>query len=215
MAYAAFANDGKLIRPYVVDEIIDETGTVVVKTQPHSIRTVAKPSTLQNLYPIFQGVLTEQGTAELARVDGVAIAGKTGTAQKYIDGRYQARYRASFVGFYPVEDPKYVIYVLLDEPKTSIYGGFVSGTVFRNITQRILALDPRLRRETMVNRDTLMVVAPNLEGLSRDRAETLLRGMGIRYDLSGKGTIVGRQDPKAGTRIRPRAEINLMLGEIQ
>lgn len=215
MAYAAFANDGKLMRPFVVDEIIDQTGTVVSKTQPHSIRTVVKTSTLQQLYPIFQGVLTEQGTAEFARVEGVAIAGKTGTAQKYIDGRYQARYRASFVGFFPVEDPKYVMYVLLDEPKTSIYGGFVSGPVFRNITQRILALDPRLRRETMVNRDTLLVVAPNLEGLPRDRAETLLRGMGIRYDLSGKGTVVDHQEPKAGTRIRPRTEIHLQLGDIR
>lgn len=212
MAYAAFANEGRLMRPYIVDEVINERGEVVEKTKPYVIRTAVRASTIEDLYPIFQGVLTEQGTAEFARVDGVSIAGKTGTAQKYINGRYQARYRASFVGFYPTDDPKYVAYVLLDEPRTSIYGGYVSGPIFRNITQRILALDPRLRRENVVNRDTLMVVAPDLEGMPRDDAETLLKGMGIRFDMAGKGGFVDAQEPKAGARIEPRAEIRLTMG---
>lgn len=212
MAYAAFANEGRLMRPYVVDEVIDEKGRILEKTRPHVIRTAVRSSTLKNLYPIFESVLTEQGTADFARVDGVAIAGKTGTAQKYINGRYQARYRATFVGFYPTDDPKYVALVLLDEPRTSIYGGVVSGPIFRNITQRILALDSRLRRETVVDRDTLMVVVPSIEGMRRDDATTLLKGMGFRYEMAGKGEIVEAQQPKPGSRIRPRTELNLTLG---
>ena len=70
MAYAAFANEGRLMRPYVVDEVIDERGNVIQKTKPYVVRTPIKPSTIETLYPIFESVLTEQGTAEFARVEG-------------------------------------------------------------------------------------------------------------------------------------------------
>lgn len=211
MAYAAFANDGKLMRPYVVDEVIDERGNVVEKTRPHVVRSVVRPRTITDLSPIFESVLTEQGTAEFARVEGVQIAGKTGTAQKYIDGRYQTRYRASFVGFYPVDDPKYVCFVLMDEPRTSIYGGVVSGPVFRNITQRILALDERLHREEIVHPDSISYVVPRLDGYSKDDAFVLLDQMNLRYDTEGKGTTIESQEPKAGTRIARRDKIVLTL----
>lgn len=211
MAYAAFANDGKLMRPYVVDEVIDERGNVVEKTRPHVVRSVVRPRTITDLSPIFESVLTEQGTAEFARVEGVQIAGKTGTAQKYIDGRYRTRYRASFVGFYPVDDPKYVCFVLMDEPRTSIYGGVVSGPVFRNITQRILALDERLHREVVVDPDSISYVVPRLDGYSKDDAFVLLDQMNLRYDTEGKGTRIESQEPKAGTRIARRDKIMLTL----
>jgi cell division protein FtsI (penicillin-binding protein 3) len=211
MAYAAFANDGKLMRPYVVDEVIDERGNVVEKTRPHVVRSVVRPRTITDLSPIFESVLTEQGTAEFARVEGVQIAGKTGTAQKYIEGRYRTRYRASFVGFYPVDDPKYVCFVLMDEPRTSIYGGVVSGPVFRNITQRILALDERLHREEVVHPDSIQYVVPRLDGYSKDDAFVLLDQMKLRYDTEGKGTTIESQEPKAGTRIARRDKIVLTL----
>lgn len=211
MAYAAFANEGRLMRPYVVDEVIDERGDVIQKTKPYVVRTPIKPGTIESLYPIFESVLTEQGTAEFARVEGVGIAGKTGTAQKFVDGRYQTRYRATFVGFYPTEDPKYVCLVLMDEPRTSIYGGVVSGPVFKNITQRILALDERLHRETVIPEDSLTYVVPKVEGLSKDDAFALLDQMDFRYDHEGRGTKVASQRPAAGTVIRKREEIILVM----
>jgi cell division protein FtsI (penicillin-binding protein 3) len=211
MAYAAFANEGRLMRPYVVDEVIDERGNVIQKTRPYVVRTPIKPSTIESLYPIFESVLTEQGTAEFARVEGVGIAGKTGTAQKFVDGRYQTRYRATFVGFYPTDDPKYVCLVLMDEPRTSIYGGVVSGPVFKNITQRILALDERLHRETVIPEDSLTYVVPKVEGMSRDDAFTLLDEMNFRYDHEGRGARVASQRPAAGTVIRKREEIILVM----
>jgi cell division protein FtsI/penicillin-binding protein 2 len=211
MAYAAFANEGRLMRPYVVDEVIDERGNIIRKTKPYVVRTPIKPSTIETLYPIFESVLTEQGTAEFARVEGVAIAGKTGTAQKFVDGRYQTRYRATFVGFYPTDDPKYVCLVLMDEPRTSIYGGVVSGPVFKNITQRILALDGRLHRETVIPEDSITYVVPKVEGLSRNDAFALLDQMKFRYDREGRGTRVASQRPAAGTVIRKRQEIILVM----
>ncbi len=211
MAYAAFANEGKLMRPYVVDEILDERGNVIQKTKPYVVRSAIRPSTVKNLYPIFESVLTEQGTADYARVEGVAIAGKTGTAQKFMNGRYQTRYRATFVGFYPTEDPKYVCLVLMDEPRTSIYGGVVSGPVFKKITQRILALDERLHRENVIPRDSLTYVVPKVEGMSKSDAFALLDRMNFKYDHEGRGEVVASQRPAAGTVVRHRSEIILVM----
>ncbi len=212
MAYAAFANEGVLMRPYLVEEVLDENGNVVQRTRPNRVRQVVRPETIRELTPVFEGVLTENGTAEFASVEGVRIAGKTGTAQKFVDGRYRTRYRATFVGFYPTDDPKYVCLVLLDEPRTSIYGGYVSGPIFRNITSRMMGLDERLRRDPVVDPDTLMVVVPRLEGFTRDQAETLLDWMDLEYDFSGSGPVINGQDPAPGGRIRRNSEIRLVLG---
>src|SRR5690606_30130457 len=138
--------NGVLMRPYIVDEILDENGQTVEKTRPTRIRRAIKPDTIEKLMPAFEGVVTEDGTAEFARIEGIAIGGKTGTAQKYIDGRYRTRYRATFIGFYPTTEPQYVVMVLIDEPRTSIYGGYISGPIFRRITSRIMGLDDNLQQ---------------------------------------------------------------------
>ncbi len=213
MAYGAFANDGYLMRPYIVDEIIDEYGNVVEKTQPTRIRRAIKPETIQTLMPAFEGVVTEDGTAEFARIEGIAIGGKTGTAQKYIDGQYRARYRASFIGFYPTTQPRYVVMVLLDEPRTSIYGGYVSGPVFRQITSRIMSLDENMQRDIVEPVLTQQVRrVPLLAGLQYDAARKLLDEVGIDYSTKGTGSLVVGQDKTPGTGVERGSEVILTLG---
>ncbi|HCI69593.1 MAG TPA: hypothetical protein DHV30_02915, partial [Balneola sp.] len=117
-AYAAFANEGMLMRPYLVDKIEDQNGNIVLDNTPVEIRRVARKNTLQKILPIFESVVTDSGTGEWAQIDGLRIAGKTGTAKKVYQGRYSNKYLASFVGFFPAEDPKYVCLIMLNEPKT-------------------------------------------------------------------------------------------------
>lgn len=213
MAYGAFANDGYLMRPYIVDEIIDERGNTIEKNRPTRIRRAIKPETIRTLMPAFEGVVTEDGTAEFARIDGIAIGGKTGTAQKYIDGQYRTRYRASFIGFYPTTEPRYVVMVLIDEPRTSIYGGFISGPIFRRITSRIMGMDENMQRETV---EGVMVMnerkVPHLAGLTRNRAESLLREVGLRPDFQGSGDLVLGQNYTAGDTVERGTRIQLTLG---
>jgi cell division protein FtsI (penicillin-binding protein 3) len=212
-AYAAFANGGKLMRPFVVEKVTDSQGNVIQEHQPMFVREVAQQETLERLYPIFEGVVSDSGTAEWAQVDGLPIAGKTGTAQKLIDGRYQAAYRASFVGFYPVEDPQYVTLVILDEPTISYYGGFTAGPIFKGIASRIAGLDPDIQDIMMDGpTDSPWAITPQFNGLSKDQAQALLQSVKQPTDWKGKGEVVIAQQPAPGDTLSPEQRISLTLG---
>ena len=141
-AYAALANDGVLMRPYVVQERRDATGDVVWQAEPEAVRRVFRPETAELLKPAFESVV-DDGTATSAQIDGLRIAGKTGTAMKTKNGRYaEGAYRATFVGFFPVDDPRVAMIVIMDEPKSSIYGGSVAAPVFRRTAERWMPTMP-------------------------------------------------------------------------
>ncbi|REL24257.1 PASTA domain-containing protein [Rhodohalobacter sp. SW132] len=217
-AYAAFANGGKMMKPFVVSHLTDEFGNVKERTRPSLVRRIAKEETIQKLMPVFEEVVTDSGTANWASVEGLRIAGKTGTAQKYIGGRYTTSYRASFAGFFPVEDPSYVILVLLDEPRTSFYGGFTAGSVFREITKRIAGLDDSINRsispgDQLAEENRIFI--PQLVGHTEAGAESILKGTGIRYRTSGSGPFVVDQQPSAAEAIADNVVVKLTLGDIQ
>jgi len=136
MGMAAIANGGKLMRPYVVKKIVDESGRTVKETRPEVVRQVISVKTANAVASILTGVVGSEGTAPRAAIKGYRVAGKTGTAQK-VDPKTKAysrqKYVATFVGFAPAEDPKLVILVVIDEPKGIAYGGLVAGPVFRKV----------------------------------------------------------------------------------
>jgi cell division protein FtsI (penicillin-binding protein 3) len=136
MAMAAIANGGKLMRPYVVSKIVDESGNTTQKIGPKVVKRTISAKTARKVSSILEGVATEEGTAEQAAIEGYRVAGKTGTSQK-VDPetkRYsKQKYVASFVGFVPSDKPRLVILVMIDEPKGHIYGGLVAGPVFKEV----------------------------------------------------------------------------------
>ena len=214
-AYAAFANDGMMMRPYIVERIEDLNGKVISTHEPVQIRRVAKKKTLDQLLPVFESVVTDSGTGEYAQVNGLSIAGKTGTAKKVVDGRYTNKYRGSFVGFFPVDDPKYVCLIMLDEPKPLGYGGLTAGPVFRQVATRIAGLDDDLQKEINADDINTEVFAhvPFLTGLPADQAEELLADLDLKFDIKGKSGYVFSQEPAAGTPIPAGQEIILTLSE--
>src|SRR5699024_7298213 len=143
---------GTMMRPYLVEKIIDEEENTVWEYDPVRVRQVARKETLEKLYPVFREVVSDSGTAAWAQVEGLAIAGKTGTTQKYINGQYRNSYRASFVGFFLTDKPRYVAMVILDEPQTSIYGGRTAGPIFRETAKRIAGLDNQIEKQ-MIEHD--------------------------------------------------------------
>lgn len=217
MAYAALANNGRLMRPYVVERVVDENKQALFERRPTVLRQAIRPETVAKLRPVFENVVSEIGTAESAALDQVTIAGKTGTAQKFVDGRYQSRYRASFVGFYPAENPQYVALVMLDEPQTSIYGGVTAGPVFRNIARRIAAIDERLLAgvpEIRLEVSDTARIMPNVRGMALSEAARILQHQGLDYQLeeapadnerlseaSAATRYVAAQTPQAGLPI--------------
>ncbi|MDT7602724.1 MAG: hypothetical protein QOF61_721, partial [Acidobacteriota bacterium] len=126
-AFGTIANDGLRIAPHIIKEVRDAAGIAVAREQPEQHQVVS-PETARTIRSMLE-MVTLDGTAKAAQLDGYTAAGKTGTAQK-IDPKTHAysktKYVASFVGFAPVENPAVVIIVVLDEPGTAIYGGTVA-----------------------------------------------------------------------------------------
>ena len=141
--YAAIANDGEWIQPHLVDHVLGEP------PPRHRRRRILPPGIDQELRTMLKGVVSDQGTAELAAIPGYTVAGKTGTAQKpgghgYIPGAYVA----TFVGMVPASNPGLVVLVSVDEPHGEIYGGLVAAPAFEQIASfdlQYLEVPPDLR----------------------------------------------------------------------
>jgi len=141
-ALAAIANDGVLMRPYVVRGLVDKKGQIVKVNRPTVVRRVISPTTAKRLTAMLIDVVGDDGgTGKSARIINVSVAGKTGTAQKFdfARGVYSSeKVRISFMGFFPTEDPQVVILVTLDEPQRGKWGGVAAAPVFKNIGEQIV-----------------------------------------------------------------------------
>jgi cell division protein FtsI (penicillin-binding protein 3) len=135
-AYGAIANGGVLMRPFVVRRVVSPTGALVAETAPAAVRRVLSEKTARTVTELLRRVVEEKtGTGTRARLEDFPVAGKTGTAQKVNlqIGGYSSKRIGSFVGFVPADRPRAVIFVAIDEPSTSSYGGVVAAPVFRAI----------------------------------------------------------------------------------
>ena len=135
-AYQAIANNGLRMKPYIVEKILNHKGEEVYRHTPTPAGRPIKESTAREMRKIMLGVASPAGTARRAAIRGYSVAGKTGTAQKVINGHYSdSLFRATFCGMVPASDPKLVILVTLDfdEKRKFHQGGNSSGPVFRRI----------------------------------------------------------------------------------
>ncbi|MFM7141099.1 MAG: penicillin-binding protein, partial [Alphaproteobacteria bacterium] len=144
-AYGALANGGVLHQPHLLRRAVDRSGRVLLDRdeadQDSASRQVISPETARAVTAMLERVVEfEGGTGGKARMEGVRVAGKTGTAQKVDSrtGRYSRDRLASFVGFAPADDPAYVLLGMIDTPRTQTYGGLVAAPVFKEIMSRAL-----------------------------------------------------------------------------
>lgn len=138
-ALAVLANGGNLMRPYIVDRIIHADGTVEIRS-PYTVRRVIKEETAKQVTNILsQSIMTE--STNKAKVEGYTIAGKTGTAQIPVPGGYDPKWTiASFGGYFPADNPQYVILVKIDRPQKSPWGSQVASPIFAAVAQQIAQL---------------------------------------------------------------------------
>lgn len=144
--FCAIANDGFLMRPYVVKEVRGHDGSILLKREPEVLNRPITWETAARMRRLLRRVTEDGGTGRGAAVEGYDVAGKTGTAQKPVAGGYSSTdYMASFVGFLPAKDPEIAIIVVVDEPQPYHTGGKVAGPAFKEIaeqTVRYLAVVP-------------------------------------------------------------------------
>jgi cell division protein FtsI (penicillin-binding protein 3) len=141
-ALSSVANQGLLMKPFIVRGLMDRKGNLVQTYQPSAVRRVISPETAKRLTAILTDVVgMEDGTGKHARIVNVAVAGKTGTSQKFDFARrvYSSeKVKTSFMGFFPAEDPQIAILVVLDEPQRDRWGGVAAAPVFKNIGEQLL-----------------------------------------------------------------------------
>lgn len=214
-AYAALANGGLLVKPYVVSERRDPAGRTVWRAEPDSIRRVFKRETMERVRPAFQMVVDE-GTGTRAQVEGLTIAGKTGTAIKSAGGGYRAgAYRASFVGFFPADDPSVVMLVILDEPTSSGYGGAAAAPIFQRIASRWVGTLPDVARR-MAPTDSIPPPGPQTVPDLRSRPATVARdilyarGLVPAHESGTARGFVSAQEPAARAIAMPGQPVRLV-----
>ena len=158
------------MQPYVVKKVVDDSGRVVEVKKPRMVRRVLSARTCETVRQLLEGVVSEEGTAPQAAINGFKAAGKTGTSQK-VDPetrRYsRTKYVAVFVGFVPADRPKLVILAMVDEPKGVVYGGLVAGPVFSEVglwALNYLRVNPQIR-----SADNLEVLLGSSTGPSSSR----------------------------------------------
>lgn len=202
-ALSALANDGVLMKPYVIKGIVDRKGQIIKEFRPTVVRKVISPATAKRIASIMTDVVgAEDGTGKRARIDNVNVAGKTGTSQKFDFARHvysSERVRTSFMGFFPAEAPQIAIIVVLDEPQRDKWGGVASAPVFKNIGEQILnSFKTNIRDQHQIEeksivpkKETLQLVStppplPPQEGMENEPQEAMMpdfRGLTIRDAL--------------------------------
>jgi penicillin-binding protein 2B len=225
-AVAAVANGGKLMQPHVVKAITDPSTGKKVVIEPTVVRQVISEQTSRKVGEYLEQVVSDQveGTGKNAYIPGYRIAGKTGTAQKVIDGKYSAdKYVVSFMGYAPVDDPKIVLYVIVDEPQKEQAGGAsVAAPIFKDIMGKSLlrlGIRPNIVDSPEATALTTAVKAkdvdvtttvPDVTGMTVAQGRKLLVQRTFPVGVMGKGTKVLQQLPKAGSVLPASQKIYLL-----
>jgi len=232
--YNAVANGGKMVKPRFVTEVRD--GNRLVKTFDQEVITnaICSRSTINKAQSLLEGVV-ENGTAKNLKNSNYKIAGKTGTAQianakhGYRSGA-RISYQASFVGYFPADNPLYSCIVVVNAPSNWVYyGNVVSGPVFKEIADKVYAtsfyrdlhaLNPegdnkvRLREAATITREGDLTysegVMPDVVGMGLREAMFMLENSGLRVNYTGKGR-VAKQSPQPGVRISRGATVAIEL----
>ncbi len=210
-AYSAVANNGVLMKPFVVHQVLDEHREVLVENRPQSIREAISPETAKELTGLLKGVV-EHGTGLSAKVEGLSIAGKTGTSRKVVDGRYEpGKYTASFAGFFPADDPQVVCVVMLDNPREGYTGALASAPIFKAIASKVIATSGRFTRTPdVVIAAQAPVAVPDVSNMRIEAATEVLESYGLKVRLQGSGDVVRKQQPEPGIKLRQKSVVTLV-----
>ncbi|MNJ36278.1 stage V sporulation protein D [Paenibacillus bouchesdurhonensis] len=217
-AVSAAINGGKLFKPHVTKSWVNpESGQIVDEVEPTVVRQVVSEETSKQVRNALESVVAN-GTGGNAFIDGYRVGGKTGTAQKVVNGRYStSEHIVSFIGFAPADDPQIVVYTAVDNPQGIQFGGVVAAPIVRNIlTDALEYMKVPPRKEQVAKKykygETKIVTVPDLIGHS---VQEIYEDLNMNFSLakSGVGNIVINQAPKPGTRVESGSTIRIYMGK--
>ena len=232
-AFSAVVNGGTLYKPYIVEKITDSDGTVVMRNTPTAVRKVISEDVSEKMRSILEDTV-EKGTGKRARIEGYAIGGKTGTAQLSAgkSGYIKNEYLSSFIGFFPADNPKYVVMAMFMRPQSDIqsnkFGGVVAAPVVGNVIRRIIKEEEGFaknvetinvsssKEETEENVKSSLDainyedVMPDLVGMSPQEVLTIFKETDIDIEVVGTG-LVEEQIPNVGDSLENVKKVKIIL----
>lgn len=214
-AISAVANNGVLMKPYVVDRITDAEGNIIEQTKPTAVRQVISEKTAQQMWGILENVVSS-GTGSKGKIEGYQIAGKTGTAQKIKEsGGYGEERIVSFAGFAPANDPQVACIVIVDNPKFDKMGGVVSGPVFKNILEDTLRYLEVPKTMPLENRTVTeeKIVIPDIGMVNAVDGINAFVDAGLNPVVMTQGPTLYAYLPPAQTEVTKGAQVQLYCGD--
>jgi len=207
-AYNALANGGYLMKPYLVKEVIDDSGNTIEEFEAEVVRQVISNETSDTMREVLEGVVSE-GTGKNAFIPGYRVAGKTGTSETTEEDVYTA----SFCGFAPADNPLITVLVILDDPRgDSIYGGVIAAPLMGEIVEKTLEYMqvPRKGDEDYYESRTLV---PDVTGYTMEEAVAAIKDSNLEYTIKGDETgeeiAVVYQNPAAGELVSEKSLVYL------
>ena len=231
VAFSAIANNGFIVKPYIIDKIYNKDKNLEQKTMSLVKRQISSEKKINEIKEMLRQVVLN-GTGTEADIKGWNVAGKTGTAQKYINGKYSNdHFISNFVGFFPASKPEILSVIVLDEPKSPMHwGGIGAAVAFKRVIKRIINMDDRItppikekRQEKpnhfvyseldrMIARNQIpyalsttniqkRIEVPNVLGKSLKKAIAILSNAGLKVKVNGSGQVI-EQFPKPGRLIK-------------
>lgn len=217
-ALSAIVNGGNLMKPRLVSELIDNEGNIVESFEPEIVRKVISQSTSDTMLDMLESVVTS-GSGKRAQIPGYRVGGKTGTAQKVIDGVYgKNKYIGSYVGVAPIDNPQVVMIVIVDEPGNGIYyGGSIAAPIAKTVLEQTLdylEIPPTLTEEE-IEAPGQKIIIPDVRNLRIGEAGKMLADLGLKYTTEyGSITdesLVINQFPEPGLEVSKGAIIDIYL----
>lgn len=217
-AVSAAINGGILYKPFIVKSLNEpETNSVILENKPTIVRKVLSDDTSAKVRYALESVVA-RGTGHNAYIGGYRVGGKTGTAQKAVNGSYlSGNYITSFIGFLPADDPEVIVYVAVDNAKgITQYGGTIAAPIAKSVLQSAIDILDIKRRDNAIEREYMYLdkqyyEVPNVVGMSVSEATKLLKNFKVEY--SGSGNVVTYQSPSSKEFVYEGETIRLLLNE--
>lgn len=215
-AVSAWGNEGMLMQPRLVKALLDQDGNVIETIKPQAVRQVVSKETADEMCLIMESVVSEGGGGK-AKIAGYRIGGKTGTANKVVNGAYVNETYSSFIGMAPMDDPQLTILLVVDSPQGVKFGSQTAAPGVRMIleeTLRYLNIKPHYSEEERARNESQMSQVPNLIGENFSEAIGILGGANLTHVISpvrenDEDFTVVDQYPKPGEKVKKGSGVYL------
>lgn len=217
-AVSAIVNDGNLMQPKLVKAYTDNKGNITKEVESVQVKQVISKETSEKMREIMESVVTEGG-GKIAYLPGYRLGGKTGTAQKVIDGSYaQGHYVCSFIGVAPADDPQIVVLAIVDEPTGVMqFGSTTAGPIIKEVmsnTLKYLGVEPEYTEEEKEENVKNKVTVPDVRGLTIEDATKVLEDSKLEANIDNdvdikEGTIIKDMFPKPGVSVNEGSLISI------